>query len=145
MKNITSPFFLLLILVITCNSARAQSQAAISKIDSIRNRMQQLVRENNLTAIADFYMDDAFVRGSDAKLNTKAEILQYWSRIKGRGHDWYWETTCISGSDSLLFQTGISHLALRYGNTIKTFKAIFFVAWQLQNDGSYKISADIYR
>lgn len=142
-KEIRFPFSLLLVCFLH-SAVNAQSYGSIKKIDSIRNVMQQLAKENKLHAVAGFYTDDAIVRGNDAMLHGKKEIEAYWQQIRGTGEDWHWEIKCVSGSDALIYQTGISNLTLKYGDLLKTYRVNFCVAWEKQDDGSYKIISDIY-
>lgn len=136
--------YMLLFLFSLQHSAKSQSREALLKIDSLRHKMQQLARENKLYDIGGFYTNNAIVAGTDAVLSGKEEIEKYWQGIRGAGEDWYWEIQCVSGSDATIYQTGISYLTLKYGDVSKTYAVNFCVAWERQDDGSYKISADIY-
>lgn len=140
MRFIQSLIFLCCVQGAVC----AQSPESVAKIDSIRSKMQQLARANQLHAVSGFYANNAIVRGPDAMLNGKMEIEKYWQEIRGAGEDWHWDIQCVSGTDQLIYQTGKSHLTLRYGDFSKTYTVHFCVAWERQADGSYKIIADIY-
>lgn len=133
-----------LIALICVNLCDAQIDINISRIDSNRRVMCNLVKQNKLALIADFYTDDAKVDGFDAKLDGISSIKNYWHNIKGKGFDWSWEIFNSSGNEEVIYQTGISHLTLSYGNKNTIYSSLFSVIWKKQIDGEYKIISDSY-
>lgn len=123
----------------------SQSQDVLCKINAIRQEMYKLVSQNKLDKIADFYAPHAVVDGYDAKLDGIDEIKNYWQNIRGTGVDWSWEISNISGNESVIFQTGTSHLTLSYGAYQTTYSSLFSVIWEKQDDGEFKLTSDYYR
>lgn len=123
----------------------AQSSQAIEKIDRNRRLMYECISRNQLGSIADFYTTDAIVNGDDVNINGIDAIRDYWKGIKGKGFDWNWEIINYSGNDDFIYQSGISHLTLNYGQKNITYSSNFTVVWEKKIDGEYKILYDFYR
>lgn len=138
-------FYLFLALFIGQSLCYAQSEKTLSKIDSNRREMYQLIQKNELASIANFYSNDARIDGYAAKLNGISEIKKYWNTIRGKGTDWTWEIFSNNGDDDFVYQTGISHLTLAYNNVNTTYSSLFSVIWQKQSNGEFKILSDFYR
>lgn len=115
------------------------------QIEANRKQMCRLVKENKLDSIANFYANEAHVDGSDANLDGISSIKAYWSKINGRGVDWTWEVFSSKGSDSIVLQTGISHLTLAYGKKNVTYSSLFSVVWKKEGNGEFRIVLDFYR
>lgn len=141
MKRIISTLFFLCLITL----GTAQSESAISKIDSIRIQMQELAVKNELSETSKFYSSNAVVNGFDGSLEGIEEIEQYWNNLRGQGVNWEWKDIEYSGSDDYVNQTGLSYLTLRYGDKEITYPSIFSVIWERQKDGGYKIVSDFYR
>lgn len=138
-------FFLLYLLFCSLCDGDCQSPAAIKAIDSIRVVMMNHARSNTLASVADLYASNAVIDGFDTRVEGIEAIRKYWSSIRGKGINWEWEINSLTGTDELLFQTGVSYLTLGYGDRILTYSTVFNVTWERQENGSYKIVQDFYR
>ena len=126
-------------------TAYPQTKQQIEKVENARNEMYKLVKNNQLSELANYYTNDAIIDGYDTKLNGIKEIKNYWKNLRGKGIDWKWETYNYSGNESYILQTGVSYLTMGYGLKVVTYSSLFAVAWEKQNDGTYKIVLDFYR
>lgn len=137
--------FLVVFIFILTPSIIAQSSLVIDRMDSLRSEMQLLAMQDNLGYVASFYADNATVNGFDVQLKGIDEIRNYWQNINGRGVDWKWENLDYYINDEVIYQTGISHLTLNYGERDITFSTTFILIMEEQTDGSLKIISDYYR
>ncbi|ELR68950.1 hypothetical protein C900_05643 [Fulvivirga imtechensis AK7] len=155
-------------------SAAAYAQDVPEEEIKRQNRlMEEAFNRGDLRAVAEFYLDNAYLLSPAGKVVTERENIdaywtgiqnpvkwelevievsqsekavyenEYWKALKNKPPDWRAAGIDIGTNSNLVYQLGNSRLTVRANDTEHTSEVDFILVWKYTEDG-YKILIDTY-
>ena len=140
--NKTAVFLLIICFLIGCAQQPMDVAKAKEEIAQLNAKFAEAMNNGDGAAIAALYADNATIMPPNSEPVTgKEAIEQLWAGMANWGiKDFILTTTDLSGAGNMAYETGAYSLSM--GETKDAGK--YLVVWQKQQDGNWKIQADIW-
>lgn len=116
-------------------------------IEETNAKFVEAFNQGDATAVAALYTDDATIMPPNNKMiQGKEGVQEFWNRAIQMGlKDLSLTTVNLDGSGSIVYEIGKYSLGIEAeGQEIMRDSGKYVVVWQAQEDGSWKLHADIW-